>query len=64
MLEKSYKKNYYFAIGIFILINILWICTVNTQPFSDFQYYHELAKQIALGGIWGNTYTSIGYSIF
>lgn len=64
MLEKNYKKNYYFAIGIFLIINILWICKINTQPFSDFQYYHELAIQIAHGGIWGDTYTSVGYPIF
>lgn len=24
-------------------------------------YYHELATQIALGGPWGDTYTSVGY---
>nr|WP_206154908.1 hypothetical protein [Clostridium muellerianum] len=46
-----------------ILICILWISIVKTQPFSDFAYYNGIAKQIARGGSWGNTYTSVGYSI-
>ncbi|WP_392486420.1 hypothetical protein ACER0A_007035 [Haloimpatiens sp. FM7315] len=58
------NKKYYLAVGVFMLISIAYILIVNTQPFSDFSYYHELAKQIALGGVWGNTYTSVGYSIF
>lgn len=46
-----------------ILISILWVAVVNTQPFSDFAYYDRIAKQIAGGGQWGDTYTSVGYSI-
>lgn len=64
MLKNNYKKKYYFIFFIFLIINIVWIATINTQPFSDFEYYHILAKQIAHGGSWGDTYTSIGYSIF
>ncbi|MDR3602431.1 MAG: hypothetical protein P4L49_18420 [Desulfosporosinus sp.] len=36
---------------------------MKTQPFSDFLYYHELARQIANGGQWGDTYTTVGYSV-
>lgn len=58
------KRNYYkivFVVGV--LLSVLWIIVVNTKPYSDFQYYNEVAKQIANGGSWGNTYTSVGYSI-
>ncbi len=47
-----------------LLVDILWIMLVPTVPFSDFSYYHRLATQIALGGPWGDTYTSVGYPIF
>lgn len=58
------RTNYYKTITILgMLISVLWIKEVNTQPISDFSYYNELAKQIANGGVWGNTYTSVGYSI-
>lgn len=58
------KKNYYVYISLLgILLSVSWIIIVNTQPYSDFQYYNELAKEIANGGMWGNTYTSVGYSI-
>lgn len=60
----NFKLNYYTIVSILgILFCILWVCIVNTQPFSDFQYYNELANQIANGGAWGDTYTSVGYSI-
>lgn len=36
---------------------------VDTKPFSDFEYYYNLAVSIANGGEWGDTYTSVGYSI-
>ena len=59
-----FKKNYYTIITILgLLICIIWLITVNTQPFSDFDYYNKLAQQIAKGGPWGDTYTSVGYSI-
>lgn len=58
------KKNYYRSITILgLFLSIVWIMAVNTQPYSDFQYYNELAKKIASGGAWGDTYTSVGYSI-
>lgn len=58
------KKDYYRNITILgLLLSIVWIISVNTQPYSDFQYYNELARKIASGGAWGDTYTSVGYSI-
>ncbi|MFL0252220.1 hypothetical protein ACJDT4_17545 [Clostridium neuense] len=58
------KKNYYRNITILgLLLSIVWIIMVNTQPYSDFKYYNDLAKQMASGGAWGDTYTSVGYSI-
>ena len=58
-MEKYYRK----AAFLGILISVLWVIFVNTQPFSDFAYYDGLARQIALGGPWGDTYTSVGYPI-
>lgn len=55
-----YKK---LVLLIAFLSSLSWILMVNTQPFSDFKYYHELAMDIARGGQWGDTYTSVGYSI-
>lgn len=65
MLKKLlHSKNYYkFILFLGFLLGLLWICFVNTQPFSDFDYYNNLAKQIANGGPWGDTYTSVGYAI-
>lgn len=61
---KTFKQNYYKIIGgVGIVLSLLWIVFVNTQPYSDFKYYNDLAKQIANGGQWGDTYTSVGYSI-
>lgn len=65
----SNKKNsnstiYYKIIMIIsLLFCILWVSFINTKPFSDFQYYYNLSVQIANGGSWGNTYTSVGYCI-
>ncbi|HHY27587.1 MAG TPA: DUF2029 domain-containing protein [Desulfitobacterium dehalogenans] len=47
-----------------LLVDVLWVMLVQTAPFSDFSYYHRLATQIANGGSWGDTYTSVGYPIF
>lgn len=58
------NNSYYFYIGIIsLLLSIIWILFINTVPFSDFDYYYNLAKQIAYGGKWGDTYTSVGYAI-
>lgn len=58
------KKNYYRNITILgLLLSLVWIIAVNTQPYSDFKYYNDLAIKIAGGGAWGDTYTSVGYSI-
>lgn len=61
---KSFKQNYYKIVALLgIIFSLLWIIFVNTQPYSDFAYYNTIAKQVANGGQWGNTYTSVGYSI-
>lgn len=63
--NKSFlEKNYYKLITMLgILICVIWVVVVDTKPFSDFAYYDEVARNIAVGGAWGDTYTSIGYSI-
>lgn len=65
MLKEILKIDKYYKICMIIgiLVGIFWIIAINTQPFSDFQYYKEVATNIAQGGAWGNTYTAIGYSI-
>ncbi|XOQ58865.1 MAG: PMT-2 domain-containing protein [Clostridium sp.] len=56
--------NYYKIImAIGITMSLLWVIFVNSVPFSDFSYYYNMAVNIANGGTWGDTYTSIGYSI-
>jgi len=57
-------KNYYFNI-LFIgfILSLIWVIAVPTVPFSDFDYYHQIAKSVAAGGQWGDTYTTVGYSI-
>lgn len=60
----KFKSNYYSIVALIgIILSVLWIVFIKTEPFSDFKYYNELAKQIAAGGQWGDTYTSVGYSI-
>lgn len=61
---KLIKANYYKIITVVgIILSLLWIIFVNSQPYSDFSYYNTIAKQVANGGQWGDTYTSVGYSI-
>lgn len=57
-------RHYRWIIACSLLAAVLWVVVVPTQPFSDFRYYHQLARQIAAGGSWGDTYTAVGYSIF
>lgn len=57
--DKYYKNMTVFG----MVICILWVAVINTQPFSDFAYYNKIANQVASGGQWGDTYTSVGYSI-
>ncbi|APM38814.1 hypothetical protein BS101_08630 [Clostridium kluyveri] len=61
MTENNTYYNVIIAIGI--ILSILWITFIDAKPFSDFDYYYTLAVNIANGGSWGNTYTSVGYSI-
>ncbi len=62
MLNKK-NKFYIFVSIISLILSILWIIFVNTKPSSDFQYYNTVARQVANGGQWGDTYTSVGYAI-
>lgn len=63
-LESLKKVTYYRMVLIFGLIaSISWVVFVDTKPFSDFKYYYDLAVDIANGLPWGDTYTSVGYSI-
>lgn len=65
-ISKDLKNDdtYYLKIGLFsLLLCILWIAFVDTRPFSDFSYYHNLAIDISRGGAFGDTYTSVGYPI-
>lgn len=61
---EKFKHNYYRVTAMIgVILSVIWIIFVNTQPYSDFAYYNDVAKQVASGGQWGNTYTSVGYSI-
>lgn len=63
-MEDIHMSRYYRNMMLVaMLLNILWVALVNTQPFSDFAYYNQIANQVESGGQWGNTYTSVGYSI-
>lgn len=59
------KENRFYLISMLIAVAacILWVALVKTVPYSDFDYYYGLAKQIANGGNFGDTYTSVGYAI-
>lgn len=62
--EKIQIKNYYFLIlMIGFISSVVWVIAIPTIPFSDFDYYHQIAASVATGGQWGDTYTTIGYSI-
>lgn len=57
-------ENFYkILILISLILCTLWVCFINAQPFSDFKYYYLVASNIANGGQWGDTYTTVGYSI-
>ncbi|ADK14400.1 hypothetical protein [Clostridium ljungdahlii] len=57
------KGYYYIMMTLGMFLSILWVIFVNAKPFSDFDYYYNLAKEISRGLPWGDTYTSVGYSI-
>jgi len=65
LLDKTTSPDNYdgYILALGFLVNLLWVMFIKTQQFSDFLYYHELAQQIANGGPWGNTYTTVGYSV-
>ena len=59
------KQIYYLLVlAVSLFLGLFWVLLVNTQPVSDFKYYHELAESIADGGQWGDTYTTVGYPVF
>ncbi|MCD2348668.1 glycosyltransferase family 39 protein [Clostridium guangxiense] len=59
------RENRFYMISMLIAaaVCVLWVALVKSIPYSDFNYYYALAKQIAGGGSFGDTYTSVGYSI-
>lgn len=59
----SSNMYYYIIMALGMALSILWVIFVNAKPFSDFDYYYNLAKDISRGLPWGDTYTSVGYSI-
>lgn len=61
----SLKKYRYNQIVLLagLIFSITWVMLVDTKPFSDFQYYYDVAVNVASGLQWGNTYTAVGYSI-
>ncbi|MFZ3373858.1 MAG: hypothetical protein WA131_12690 [Desulfitobacteriaceae bacterium] len=65
MLNKTNSLDKYdlYILVLGFLVNLFWILLIKTHPFSDFLYYHELAQQIASGGQWGDTYTTVGYPV-
>lgn len=65
-IQKNYMRSsfYYWIVMLLGIITCtLWIIFINSFPFSDFDYYYNMAVSIANDNQWGNTYTSIGYSI-
>lgn len=60
---KKIERFYGFTILLGFIISVLWIFLVKTQPFSDFLYYQQVAIRITQGRQWGNTYTTVGYSM-
>jgi len=64
MATRPRTPYYAWVLGLGFLTGLIWIFLVRTEPVSDFQYYHEIAAQIARGGQWGDTYTTVGYPIF
>jgi len=61
---KRRDSFYYWVLTLGFAAGLLWILLVRTEPISDFEYYHRIATQIANGGQWGDTYTTVGYPIF
>lgn len=62
--EEKKSSKYYFIIGVIgLILSIVWCSIVSPKPFSDFEYYYNLAIDIANGKPWGDTYTSVGYPI-
>lgn len=59
------KENRFYVVSGFaaFICCILWTIIVRSIPYSDFAYYNTIAKQVAAGGQWGDTYTSVGYAI-
>ncbi|AAK81221.1 hypothetical protein BJV85_000616 [Clostridium acetobutylicum] len=63
IMNRESKKFYLFSGIIAFAICVIWVIFVKTAPYSDFNYYNTLARSIASGGAWGDTYTSVGYAV-
>jgi len=64
LLLNKVRNYYYYIVMIFgLILSILWVVFVKTTPISDFNYYNQLAIDIANGGFWGDTRQAIGYPI-
>lgn len=64
LLLNKIRNYYYYIVMIFgLILSILWVVFVKTIPISDFNYYNQLATDIANGGFWGDTRQAIGYPI-
>ncbi|OLN30223.1 hypothetical protein [Desulfosporosinus metallidurans] len=61
---KKLSSFYYLVLILGFVLSVLWVLLVRTEPVSDFEYYQRIATQIANGGQWGDTYTTVGYPIF
>lgn len=46
---KSLREETYYKVVLILglVASILWVAIVNAKPFSDFEYYYDLAIDIA-----------------
>lgn len=69
MTKKIYKNLFLGILFLGILLRIIWVVLVNTQPISDFLWYHELALSLIsnngyrIKGVL-TAYEPIGYPAF
>lgn len=69
MAKKVYKKSFIVILFLGILLRVIWVVLIKTQPISDFLWYHELALSIVSNNgyrIKGclTAYEPIGYPAF
>lgn len=51
-IKKSYKKSILKILVISLILRLLWILIVNTQPVSDFSLIYNAGKEFAGGNYW------------